>query len=560
MGSVPFSYLAPPPSQSAFRMSLRARLLAAAVALAPVLSFAADKPNIVVVVVDGLGDLATPLGGANEVLPDPEIRARLTPNLDRLAKLGATFTHAQAVDTLEPPEVVSLGRRAGSLLQRLKKAAYAISQTGLPPAKAAGWETRPFSQRAAAPHRVEQGPKFGDGQRLWSRLVPIAKGRADDLSIEAWERLTDSLDDQLAAAWAAERITTSDAADTSQLLLVQLDGVHLPLEAPGVFFDRFPLDTITLPPTPASPPAGLSPALRAVMLLLGPLSEDDHRAALQAYLACVSRVDFALGKVLDAVETVNADDQNKNDWALVFVSKRGFQLGQHGAWGPVGVGEAAANVNLMIYAPGVSTAAQRLDTPVSVADLAATLVGLPGVELTTTISRNLLPLVDLKGGRPGAVAVTTAGELATSVRSHRFRLLRYADGSEELYDHDHDSQEAYNLLHPTNAAVVEKFGMSDTQVEAVRSWLGQQLEKELTQRTAPPNAPASDAAHGSLAGDFNDDGRVDAADSTVWRDNLGKEVPVGTAGDGDFDGRVEEDDRNVWLNNYGRTRTPAVND
>lgn len=56
-----------------------------------------------------------------------------------------------------------------------------------------------------------------------------------------------------------------------------------------------------------------------------------------------------------------------------------------------------------------------------------------------------------------------------------------------------------------------------------------------------------------LAGDFNDDGTVDAADYTLWRDNLGAadESSINNAGDG-ING-VDQQDYNIWRTNYGTT-------
>jgi hypothetical protein len=57
-----------------------------------------------------------------------------------------------------------------------------------------------------------------------------------------------------------------------------------------------------------------------------------------------------------------------------------------------------------------------------------------------------------------------------------------------------------------------------------------------------------------LPGDYNADGTVDAADYTVWRDNLGKTVTTpGSGADGDGNGTVGPEDYTVWLNNFGRT-------
>ncbi|MCA9240831.1 MAG: fibronectin type III domain-containing protein [Planctomycetales bacterium] len=53
------------------------------------------------------------------------------------------------------------------------------------------------------------------------------------------------------------------------------------------------------------------------------------------------------------------------------------------------------------------------------------------------------------------------------------------------------------------------------------------------------------------SGDFNDDGFVDAADYTVWRDQLGQSVPQGSGADANFDGLVDAADYQVWREQYG---------
>ena len=55
----------------------------------------------------------------------------------------------------------------------------------------------------------------------------------------------------------------------------------------------------------------------------------------------------------------------------------------------------------------------------------------------------------------------------------------------------------------------------------------------------------------SLLGDFNDDGLVDAADYTVWRDTLGQSVDLYSGADHDGNGLVDAGDYSVWQNNFG---------
>jgi hypothetical protein len=57
----------------------------------------------------------------------------------------------------------------------------------------------------------------------------------------------------------------------------------------------------------------------------------------------------------------------------------------------------------------------------------------------------------------------------------------------------------------------------------------------------------------SLPGDYNDDGLVDAADYTIWRDTLNQAVARGTGADGDRDGFVTAADFAVWKINFGES-------
>ena len=53
--------------------------------------------------------------------------------------------------------------------------------------------------------------------------------------------------------------------------------------------------------------------------------------------------------------------------------------------------------------------------------------------------------------------ITTHGRNNHSVRSERWRLIRYSDGTEELYDHQSDPMEWTNLAgDPKHAAVKNK--------------------------------------------------------------------------------------------------------
>ncbi|QDU55823.1 PEP-CTERM sorting domain-containing protein [Aeoliella mucimassa] len=59
---------------------------------------------------------------------------------------------------------------------------------------------------------------------------------------------------------------------------------------------------------------------------------------------------------------------------------------------------------------------------------------------------------------------------------------------------------------------------------------------------------------GPLTADFNNDGRVDLADYTVWRDNLGADESTGVLnGNGTNDGLVDSADYDLWKANFGNS-------
>lgn len=56
-----------------------------------------------------------------------------------------------------------------------------------------------------------------------------------------------------------------------------------------------------------------------------------------------------------------------------------------------------------------------------------------------------------------------------------------------------------------------------------------------------------------LEGDYNEDGFVDAADYTLWRDTRGENVVAGSGADGNSDGMVNQADYVFWKTRFGNT-------
>ena len=81
------------------------------------------------------------------------------------------------------------------------------------------------------------------------------------------------------------------------------------------------------------------------------------------------------------------------------------------------------------------------------------------------------------------------------------------------------------------------------------------LDAGLAWRLATTPTRVTLIAEARMAGDFNADGQVNAADYTVWRDTLGG-TGVLLAADADANGAVGASDHTLWRRDYARAAQP----
>ncbi len=89
---------------------------------------------------------------------------------------------------------------------------------------------------------------------------------------------------------------------------------------------------------------------------------------------------------------------------------------------------------------------------------------------------------------------------------------------------------------------------ADENIEAGPNHLDFRLSAEIGRIALVQSGPA-------LAGDFNADGAVNAADVVVWRKYAGQFVPAGTGADGDQNGFIDQKDYDLWRANFGLAST-----
>jgi len=231
---------------------------------------------------------------------------------------------------------------------------------------------------------------------------------------------------------------------------------HVPCYATQKWFDLYPTDTLMLPPVKDddrddTPRFSWYLHWKLPEPRLKFLRENNQWVPLvRAYLATVSFMDSQVGRVLAALEQTGRADRT----IVVLWSDNGWHLGEKLITGKNTLWEHSTRVPLIFAGPAVARN-QRCVQPVELLDIFPTLLELCGLPARPDLEgHSLAPqLKDAHAPRPWP-AITTHNQGNHTIRTQDWRYIRYADGSEELYDLREDPREWTNLAsNPEHVAV-----------------------------------------------------------------------------------------------------------
>jgi choline-sulfatase len=140
---------------------------------------------------------------------------------------------------------------------------------------------------------------------------------------------------------------------------------------------------------------------------------------------------------------------------VVLWSDHGWHLGEKDITGKHTLWERSTRVPLVFAGPGIA-AGQRVTSPAELLDIFPTLIDLSGLPKNPALEGlSLLPQLRDAAAPRERPAITSHNQGNHGIRSERWRYIRYADGSEELYDMLADPQEWNNLAKiPEHASIL----------------------------------------------------------------------------------------------------------
>ena len=462
-------------------------LLLAATLFSATATLRAEKPNVLFIAIDDQNDWIGHIGG------HPMAK---TPNLDSLASRGTSFLNGFCNAPLCNPSRTSLliGMRPTTtgiyglapwfrtipgledrvtLPQHFADQGYKTLAAGKifhfgTAGPGAGGKGKGKGKDKESPDPTTEnvpiefqvrGPTPGVGARPPQKLIPPAPmGNHAAMDWGVWPPDNDdsSKGDYQVASWAVEQIEAVSKEEPF-FLAAGFFLPHVPCYATQQWFDLYPDDDSVLPEIKRgdrddTPRFSWYPHWSLPEPRLKWVEENGQwRNLVRSYLACTSFVDAQIGRVLDSLEENGLADNT----IVVVWGDHGWHLGEKEITGKNTLWDDGARVPLIFAGPGV-TAGQRCTRPVELLDIYPTLIDLAGVPVRDDLEGiTLFPQLKDAAAPRERPAITSHNKGNHGIRSENWRYIRYADGSEELYDMTKDPNEWTNVVaDPANADVV----------------------------------------------------------------------------------------------------------
>jgi iduronate 2-sulfatase len=224
---------------------------------------------------------------------------------------------------------------------------------------------------------------------------------------------------------------------------------HCPWITPEKYFGLYDLNQMSLPEISAETPDKY-PKLALASTQPWPyfgITPDQAEECILAYFAAISFVDAQIGRLIDALDSLGLADNT----IVVFWSDHGYHLGEHGLWFKQSCFEESAKCPLIISVPGTKTVGKKCLRTVELVDIYPTLADLTGLEQPAHLEGfSLLPLLEnpvAEWNHPAYTQVQRGNIPGHSVRTEEWRYTEWGFGEmgEELYNEKTDPHELNNL-------------------------------------------------------------------------------------------------------------------
>ncbi len=392
-----------------------------------------------------------------------------TPNLDALAGQGIVFDNAYAPSPLCVPSRASLltglyPRNHGlydnqhileanspTLPRMIQAHGYRTALIGKAHFNGEqyhGFQERPYGDLWGQAHQPDPGRLPENGESGLGDIIKNAGPSAIPLALTQTE---------IVVAESVKWLQQHRMAGRTEpfYLAVHFDKPHFPFNPPNAYYQRYQ-GRVSLPPFDPEFLHSAVPFVRQAAKsyqasrYYGTTDEASHLRCLAAYYGCITWVDDAVGRILDALDYLHL----AKDTLVIYAADHGEMAGEHGLWQKTVFYDASAKVPLIIRMPqSLRVEPGRRAVPVSLVDLLPTILEAAAIPLTDPVDGvSLGPLLGTAEALWPRTAIFSESTVLKSpedsgcmMRTSRYKCNWYLDGAVECYDLEADPYEQVNL-------------------------------------------------------------------------------------------------------------------
>ncbi|TLX71263.1 sulfatase [Labilibacter sediminis] len=467
------------------------------------------QPNILFLNIDDLKPMLGCYG-------DQEI---ISPNIDKLAEQGVTFSNAYCQQAVCAPSRISLftGLRPDrtkvwdlktymrdenpdviTLPQFFKQNGYQTVGYG----KLFHGARKGDPQSWSIPYKEDKYLTYADGysypangkyqneltkkifkeskkhQLNWKETNLFLKEHNASPSVECLNVPDDAYSDGAITVKALKQLEEFSKKNKPFFLALGFHKPHLPFVAPKKYWDLYQRDEITLAPYQEKAENAPEYAYHTWGELRnysdipqkGPVPENKQRELIHGYKACVSFIDAQIGTVMNKLEELGLSDNT----IIILWGDHGWHLGDHGLWCKHSNFEQATKVPMIISAPGYQVN-KKARTMAEFVDVYPTLVDLAGLPVGKQLEgKSLIPALQDHETivKDYAISQYPRGKnvMGYSIRTNRYRLTLWLKGAfydkeivtspniaaAELYDYKADPLEKKSLAEDPEYTAIRK--------------------------------------------------------------------------------------------------------
>ncbi len=398
--------------------------------------------------------------------------AEATPNIDRLAAQGTLFQNAYCTNPICCPSRANM--LSGTYTHKCE------SWSNFKGLERGMWT---YHQALRQSHDVLLLGKHTDyltgGHSVMNRVadfleplndacLPVMNADlAQEYGVDPGKEQQYHQSDWQSAARAVEFMRSREPGDRPFFISLNPGLVHAAFRTNQYWWDRIPEELVDVPAMDESNHPVDEYQKKAKAWRYG-FDEETVKAVRHIYFAMCAEADAIVGKLLSALQETGLADKT----TFIFSSDHGELALEHQQYYKMSLFEGSARVPLVLSGPGIAHG-QRIETPVSLVDMAPTICALGGIkERDCFDGESLLPLAtgattESRGWALASYSGVTSNTMSWMLRKGDYKLIVHEGHPSRLFNLRNDPGELTDLIEQEPKTAAELLAILDGEVDRV---------------------------------------------------------------------------------------------